>query len=304
MPLPPALPYSSADVASRSESEDSTQRISFEIRPLRFELVVWSLPTRTGYCGPVRRDRGVGMRKVISPRQSLWIVLVACIGFILLSSPAHAETKAWNLANEFSLAKLNPAPDKYGDKNTWYYSQGTIVKGVAKYPLLKYFIDPAEEQAACGVEGFYVWDKAEQSTPVILYNSGPMVEAGRDPCDGAPFATKTVFMHPEFGGKGRSAVARWKSPTTGTVTVSGSVQLVDPNGVLVKGISWKLSGSRKRAETTIAGPYETHETNLMSFGPTSVSVIKGEFLNLQLGTAMGSNGAYNTTAVSLMITSP
>jgi hypothetical protein len=139
---------------------------------------------------------------------------------------------------------------------------------------------------------------------VILYNSGPTVEEGRDPCDGATFATKTVLMHPEFGGKGRSAVARWKSPIAGSVTVSGSVQLVDPNGVLVKGISWKLFGSRKRGETTIAGPYETHETNLMSFGPTSVSVVKGEYLNLQLGTAIGSNGAFNTTAVSLTITSP
>ena len=240
----------------------------------------------------------------MSSRRSLWVVLLCCIGAIVFASNAYAETKTWNLANDFPLAKQNPAPDKYGHKGIWYYSQGTVVKGVTKYPLLKHFIDPAEEQSACGVEGFYVWNKSEQSTPVILYNSGPLVEEGKDPCDGAPFAAKTVFMHPEFGGKGNSAVARWKSPITGSVTVSGSVQLVDPNGVHAKGISWKLARWRKTGETIIAGPSETHETNLMSFGPTSVPVVKGEYLNLQLGTAMGSNGAYNTTAVSLTITSP
>jgi hypothetical protein len=229
--------------------------------------------------------------KVILPRQALWAALVASVGMLLFAATTRAETKTWNLANDFPVIKQNPAFDKYRHR-VWFFSQGEAHNALNKYPELTHFFDPAEEEAACGIKDFYEFDaqKSVTETPAIWYNAGSTVERGSNRC--APSATypaKTAFMHPGFY---HDAVVRWKSYITGMVTVTGSVEPVD---ALVTGISWELD----RGSTILVGPIEAFEDSLTSFGPITVSVVKGEFLNF----AIGGDGGFDSTAVTLTITS-
>ena len=141
------------------------------------------------------------MCKVISRRQVLSAALVASTGVLLFAATAQAETKTWNLANEFPLIKQNPAPDKYGDKGVWFFSRGEAHNPLNKYPKLSRFFDPAEEEAACGVKDFYEFgmNKHVNGLPAIWYNAGSTIERGSNRCAAsATFPGKTVFMHPRF----------------------------------------------------------------------------------------------------------
>jgi hypothetical protein len=244
------------------------------------------------------------MSRVISPRRLSQALVVFC-AVLLFASAAQAETKTWNIANDFPLTPLNPAPDKYGHKAVWWFSYGALDNAANRYPRMKYFFGPAELEAACGIKDGFTWKTQNSVTEGALaigYNAGPTVEEGQDQC--APHVTlptKTVFMHPELSGKGFGAVLRWKASLTGTVTVSGSVQLVDSyTEFALKGIRWEFD----RGATRVIGPLEAFGTSQASFGPVGVPVVKGEFLNLEVGAALGHNGAYDTTAVTLTITSP
>jgi hypothetical protein len=241
------------------------------------------------------------MSKVISRRHSSQVVLAALSGVLLLATTARAEPKTWNLANDFPLTKLNPAPDKYGHKSVWTYMYSNLKKP-GYYLKLSQFYDAATEESTCGVKEFYDWNKTKSNlfgTPAIFFNAGETVEpntATANRCNpDTTFPAKTVFMHPQFS-IGADAVVRWKSTVTGMVAVSGSVQCTDPH---ITGISWELD----KGATVVIGPTETYEDNLMPFGPTAVSVVKGEFLYLKVGLAEGANGASDTTAVNWTITS-
>ena len=94
------------------------------------------------------------------------------------------------------------------------------------------------------------------------------------------------------------AVVRWKSPITGTVTVSGSVQPVDSN-VVFSGLAWQFAKGQ-----AILASGETKEDNLTSFGPAEISVIAGEYLNLEVGRAQLTSGYYGSTAATLTVTLP
>ena len=168
------------------------------------------------------------------------------------------------------------------------------------YLKMSQFYGAATEEAACGVKEFYLWNKTKGSptaTPAIFYNAGETVLPGSDHCDlAATYPGKTVFLHPQFL-LGAEAAVRWRSPVTGTVTVTGSVQCTDP---FLSGISWQLD----KGATALVGPTETFEDNLMPFGPMAVSVVKGQFLQLGVGLAKGANGSSDSTAVDLTITFP
>jgi hypothetical protein len=170
------------------------------------------------------------------------------------------------------------------------------------------FFSPAEVEATCGtaVKGVFDWDaqKSVEGTPAVWYNAGPTVEEGQDLC--APMATlptKTVFMHGALAGSTKSpkfldAVVRWKAPITGTVTFAGSVRPVD-SFVRDSGISWQFDKGQ-----VILASGEIKEDNLMAFGPLEVSVVSGEYFNLELGRAPGTYGNNDSTAVTLTVTSP
>jgi len=241
------------------------------------------------------------MSKSVPWRRSWRAGLAALCGALALTAVAQAKSQAgtWNLANEFTLTKQNPAPDKYGHKAVWFYTYGEAGQ-LGKYKKLKYSFGPAEQKAACGVSDYYGWNKTDavNGTPAIWYNAGPLVEEGHNSC--APFTTspaQTVFMHPEAFGKDLDAVVGWRSPIKGAVTVSGSIQPVDR---FVTGIAWQLD----QGSTILAGPGEVFEDATTSFGPLEVPVAKGQYLYLEVGRPPTVSGAYDSTAVTLTITSP
>jgi hypothetical protein len=244
------------------------------------------------------------MRKSILPRQLLSSVLVASLGLVLFAATAQAEAKTWSLAGEFPLTKQNPAPDKYGNQSVWWYTHG-LAGGTVFHKYARLF-GPGEVEAVCGpaLGGVYAWGgkKGVEGTPGLWYNAGPMVEEGQDLC--APWVTlsaKTVFMHPAVANRRAKrfvdSVARWKSPITGTVTVSGSIEPVDSR-VSNSGISWQFD----KGQAMLASGASA-EDNMTSFGPIEVPVIQNEYLNLEVGRAVGVFGNNDSTAVVLAISS-
>lgn len=245
------------------------------------------------------------MRKSFLSRRLFWILLLGSAGLVLFAATAQAEPRTWNLANEFPLTKRNPAPDKYGNEAVWWYEHG--VAGGSRFAKYGRLFGPGEEEAACGpaLGEVYGWGgrKGVEGTPALWYNAGPTVEEGQDLC--APFATlpsETVFMHPAVTGRHSKhfvdSVARWKSPMTGTVTISGSIQPVDSH-VSNSGVSWQFD----KGQVMLAAG-ESAEDALTSFGPIEVPVIQNEYLNLEVGHSAGVYGYYDSTAVVLSITSP
>ena len=152
------------------------------------------------------------MSKATLWRHSLRTVLAAICGALLFAATAQAEPKTWNLASDFPLTKLNPAPDKYGHKLVWFYMYSNVNKP-GSYTRMSQFYDAAAEESACGVKEFYLWNKTKNSptaTPAVFYNAGETVEPGpTNHCDtSATYPAKTVFMHPQFG-TAVEAVVEW-----------------------------------------------------------------------------------------------
>jgi hypothetical protein len=238
----------------------------------------------------------------VTSRYTLQAVLAICCGAFLFAASAHAESRTWNLAGEFPVKKKNPSEDKYKDKGVWSYMYGEA-DTPSTYTLMTHFFKPKKEEGKCHVQDFYGFGRtgSVEGTPGIWYNAGPTVERGMDRC--APYAifpSKTAFMHPEFSRLPEftnNAVVGWKSPVTGTVTVSGSVECVDE---YVSGISWQLD----QGSAVLLGPVEADEDGFRSFGPIEVSVTAGEYLYLEIGRAIGVDGAFDSTAVALTIESP
>jgi hypothetical protein len=92
----------------------------------------------------------------------------------------------------------------------------------------------------------------------------------------ARIPTAVITILPQLT-SARLAVARWKSPVTATVVVSGWVQRVDS---APKGIAWHFDHG-----TTVLASGESFDDNLMPFEAAELSVLKGEYLNLEVGRA-------------------
>jgi hypothetical protein len=240
------------------------------------------------------------MGRIFSLRHAQLVALVALVGAalsvtVLTATASAVKVKRWNLTREFvAHRKQNPAPDKYEHPAVWSWMYGEA-DTPSSYLLMASFFPRPVLKKECGVEGFTEWNRGSSlfSLPNVLYNAGPTVERGQTEC--APFAeypTKTFFMHPDNGSPLASVVG-WKSPVTGMVTVSGSVQPTDSN---VEGIVWQLD----QGSTILFGPAEKVDNSRTSFGPTTVSVTAGESLYIEMSRGIG-GGSFDTTAVTLHI---
>jgi hypothetical protein len=208
-----------------------------------------------------------------------------------------AEQKTWAVTPAVAEhPEENPFPDQLANPDVWSWMYGEA-DTPSSYLLLEHFIPPAVNAQECSSKGFYEWNKGPTffTLPAVIYNSGPTAERGHLPrcAPSAEYPTKTFFMHPE-NRSSQAAVVRWKSPITGTVTVSGSVQPTDSG---VQGIVWQLD----QGSTILLGPTEKADNSVTSFGPTAVSVTTGESLYFDIAPGSG-GGSYDTTAVNLTIT--
>gem|GEM_PF-3551876 len=206
------------------------------------------------------------------------------------------SVSAWDLTQGYAAhPQENPLSDEScSEVWSWMYGEADTP---SSYALLAHFVSPKTTEKECGanVKEFYEWLKLPERYPGISYNAGPTVERGQTPCaPSAEFPTKSVLVGPGVG-TNQYAVFRWKSPITGTVTVSGSIECTDSN---VRGIIWELD----QASTILLGPTEKADNTLTSFGPLAVSVIAGEALYLEIGPGIR-GGAFDTTTVTLHISS-
>jgi hypothetical protein len=245
------------------------------------------------------------MCQFIQLRRLSQVVLVALCAVFLSAATAQAkkpkntQPETWNLASEFPTTMKNPATDEHGNKKVWLFA--TERANGAEYKRMKDFEGPAKLEAECGLKESYLFGSG--STPAILYNGGPTLEEGQNPCaPSATYRTKTVIVGPGHLGTPDYAVVGWKSPITGSVTVSGSVEPVDSNVFQpASGIEFLLD----YGSTVLAGPTESHEDSEIPFGPLSVSATRGHYLYLKVGAAAWpSNGAWDSTAITLTITYP
>jgi hypothetical protein len=207
-----------------------------------------------------------------------------------------AELKTWALTQSVAEhLEENPLPDQLANPDVWSWMYGEADTPSSNL-LMEDFIPPAIIAHQCSTKGFHEWNKGPTlfTLPAVIYNSGPTIERGQTRCaPSAEYPTKTFLMHPD-NESSLAAVVRWKSPITGMVTVSGSVQPTDSN---VQGIVWQLD----RGSTILLGPTEQADTSLTSFGPTAVSVKAGESLYFDIGPG-SVGGSFDTTAVTLNVT--
>jgi len=233
---------------------------------------------------------------------SLQRTLIVCLGValpvMLLATVANAaKPKTWEVTKEFAAhKKLNPAPDKYKDPDVWSWMYGEADTPSSYMPMENFF-PPQVNKRECDVTGFSEWNRSPEffDLPVVFYNAGPTVGRSRNQCArSAEYPTKTFFMHPD-NASSLASIVSWKSPITGTITVSGSVQPTDSN---VEGIVWQLD----QGSTILIGPTEETSDSRTSFGPATVSVSTGESLYFEISRGID-GGSYDTTAVNLDITS-
>ena len=208
-----------------------------------------------------------------------------------------AEGRTWDLTQSFGEhPEENPVPDQFNNPEVWSWMYGNV-STPGESLLLEVFHSTAEEEEVCDIKGFVEWSAESSlfSLPSVFHNAGPTLKNGENPCaPRAKYPTNTVFMHPAFGGT-VGAIVRWKSPITGVVTVSGSVEPTDSG---ISGIVWQL----RQDETPLVGPNERRNDNLTPFGPTTIAVTAGEAIYLEIASTPG-GGSNDTTAVTLKITS-
>jgi hypothetical protein len=237
------------------------------------------------------------MSRIISVRHTLVVVFVFLSVTALAATASATKPRTWRLTQEAPKHRAeNPRPDRYKHPGVWSWMYGEA-DTPSSYLLMDNYFNPKVEETECGTEKFYGWSKASDffGLPAVFYNAGPTVARGDTRC--APFAeypTKTFFMHPD-NASSLASVVRWKSPITGTVIVSGSVQPTDSH---VEGIIWQLD----QGSTILAGPTEKTDNSVTSFGPITISVVAGESLYLEMTRGVD-GGSYDTTAVTLNITS-
>ena len=156
-----------------------------------------------------------------------------------------AEPQTWDLTKSFGEhPEENPLPDQFNNPGVWSRMYGKV-STPGKALLLETFHSTAEGESSCGVKGFVAWTAGSSlfSLPQVFHNAGPTVEEGENECAlRAKYPANTAFMHPAFGGT-VGAIARWKSPITGVVTVSGSVEPTDSG---ISGIVWQLRQGEKK----------------------------------------------------------
>ncbi|HEX3433376.1 MAG TPA: hypothetical protein VHT25_04860 [Solirubrobacteraceae bacterium] len=241
------------------------------------------------------------MTRIISARRALTVALGVLLGAALsvalpTATASASKAKTWNVTKEAAIhQKENPRPDRYHNLEVWSWMYGEA-DTPSSYAVMENLFKPSVIKKECGVKGEHEWNRLPSlftGLPAVLYYNGPTIERGQNECArSAEYPTKTFFMHPD-NESSLASIVRWKSPITGTVTVSGSVQPTDSN---VEGIVWQLD----QGSTILLGPTEKADDSPTSFGPTTVSVSAGESLYLEIGPGLG-GGSFDTTAVALNI---
>jgi len=183
--------------------------------------------------------------------------------------------QAWILASEFRLSpnQANPNPDNMGNTDIWYFMQsGSLVHDPATYSLLPNFFPDA-----LYVPGLQAWQGSVISSgdkgklPMIGINATGVFQHVLT----LSWPAGAIMMHPL---PDQLAVVGWRSPVTGTISITGS--FADIDGVCGDGIVWSID---KGAATLANGSFPNGGAQNFAAGSNGaslagVSVNQGDFI--------------------------
>src|SRR5436305_7950983 len=217
---------------------------------------------------------------------AVFVTATSLVAAWIVPAPhAQGATLTWNFTQDFS-ATANPAPDSHGNTGVWSYLQGTA-HNPATYSLLP---QPVANQ--CNNHAVDFWNTAS-GYPAVAHNRGTTTAT----CATATIPAGQGFVHPSSAGP---AIIGWKSPITGTVSITGSV--VDDDALCGDGILWSID---KGATILASGGFANGGSQAFSAGTggsslASRAVSAGDKLYL-LVLPKGSFDC-DTTGVNLTIT--
>jgi hypothetical protein len=200
--------------------------------------------------------------------------------------------KFWNLTSDIARhPTYNPAPDYYGDHGVWSYEYGT------QGQQSTYQLDALHKalNQTCHVQNIYQWAD-DGLDPYVAYNDGPAIDRF---CGYAEnWAADAVNVSPgaitDNGYTvGVDGIIEWKSPITGVVNVTATIQGVN---TFEQGVTWELY----EGGVDLTGPVTETNDQLSTIGPLAVSVTSGQPLYLEIGS--GSNdGDYDDCTLTFNI---
>lgn len=201
-------------------------------------------------------------------------LVILCMAIYALAVTATAQS-TWKLSKDL-LAANNQISFNQGSNGVWYLLQSSSSKHLPKtYKFLSDYSAPCKTNGAEAlIPGVDCWrnpnlDSQGNNAPLVGANFTYQIQFP-NLASGDPFGipARSVWMHP--GMLGELAIIGWKSPITGTTSVSGFFSDLDPN--CGDGIVWSVDkGSQTLTSGTIAngGPPQT-------FSLTAVSVSAGQ----------------------------
>ncbi len=223
------------------------------------------------------------------------LIQVAAAVEKLLPPPAKPCTQ-WNLNTDYlnSPNQKNPNPDSCGNQNVWHFMQGTSSNHDPKtYSLMSKFTTAANRQPFYD-PAFFHWAGEELASAGGMPFFGRSSQVNRNfGCSARYMPANTIVGHPASTGP---LVIGWRSPVTGTVSVTGGTTSLDGGTIIWyvdKGATnlaygWTANGSSQYFQ------YGTGGGSL-----ANVKVQQGDFLYLGIDPA--GNFSCDTTSLGISI---
>jgi len=168
--------------------------------------------------------QSVRQRKSCKPMVA-WMLLATSVA---VSGNAWAsECTQWNLNTDYlnSPNQKNPNPDSCGNQDVWHFMQGTTSNHDPKtYSLMSKFTTAANTQPFYDPY-FFHWAGEESASSGGFPFFGRSSGVNRNfSCSARYMPANTIVGHPAST---RPLIIGWKSPVTGTVSVTGATTSLD-----------------------------------------------------------------------------
>ncbi len=202
----------------------------------------------------------------------------------------------WNLKTDYlnSPNQKNPNPDSCGNQDVWHFMQGTTSNHDPKtYSLMTQFTTAANRQPFYD-PAFFHWAGEEYASTGGFPFFGRTSQVNRYfNCSARYMPANTIVGHPAST---RPLIIGWRSPVTGTVSVTGGTTSLDGGTIIWyvdKGATnlaygWTANGSTQYFQ------YGTNGGNL-----AYVKVQQGDFIYLGIDPA--GNFSCDTTSLGISI---
>lgn len=192
----------------------------------------------------------------------------------------------WNLARDFRVfpAQANPNPDVCGTPGVWHFLESNPATFPAHDPA-GYTLLPEFLTNHLNTPGLEAWQgthfengPTNKLPSVVINNTGALLTLGP-----ITWPANVVGVHPlKDLGDTEFVIVGWRSPLTGTVTVSGGVAELNSCGN--DGIGWSIDHFDGQTNTNVAsgsipnGGAQQFQNGAGGTNLTSVAVNQGDFL--------------------------